>query len=93
MYQHKSTNFKPLKFIAKETKKHSLCACKASKNAPFCDGSHRSDAKVLQAYNTSLLKSNSTFREDLAVAEAQNKALKCAIAGLFFTIVVLQFKR
>ena len=38
---HKSTQFSPLSFEAKETGKAYLCGCKHSKNPPYCDGTHR----------------------------------------------------
>ena len=37
---HKTTEFKPLVFSAKETGKAYLCGCKHTKNPPFCDGTH-----------------------------------------------------
>jgi CDGSH iron-sulfur domain-containing protein 3 len=37
---HAGSEFKPLKFTAKETGKAYLCGCKHTKNAPYCDGSH-----------------------------------------------------
>ena len=56
-------------------------------------GSHRSDPKVLQAYNTSLLKSNSAFRDELAAAQVQAKALKLVIAGLVAAGLALHFRK
>lgn len=36
---HVGTNFKPLKFILEEpTEQMSVCGCKLSTRAPFCDG-------------------------------------------------------
>lgn len=37
---HKNTQYKPLKFVAKETRKVWLCCCKETNNPPFCDSSH-----------------------------------------------------
>ena len=37
---HKNTQYKPLKFVAKETRKDWLCCCKETNNPPFCDSSH-----------------------------------------------------
>jgi len=37
---HSSTDIKPVKFIADETRTVTLCGCKQTKNPPFCDGSH-----------------------------------------------------
>lgn len=37
---HKTTSFKPLQWVAPETKKVLLCQCKQTKNAPLCDKSH-----------------------------------------------------
>ena len=37
---HKGTEFKPIAFKADVTKKLFFCACKQTKNQPFCDGSH-----------------------------------------------------
>jgi len=33
----------PVRYIAPETKELWLCNCKQTNNAPFCDGTHRSD--------------------------------------------------
>ncbi len=38
---HRSSPFKPMKFIAEKTGTAPICMCKATKNPPFCDGSHR----------------------------------------------------
>lgn len=37
---HKTTDFLPHIFTAKETKNAAICMCKNTKNPPFCDGSH-----------------------------------------------------
>ena len=37
---HKGSEFNPVIYKAKETKKVSLCACKQTDDRPFCDGSH-----------------------------------------------------
>lgn len=39
---HKTTDFTPLVFTAKESKTAHLCQCKRSKNPPYCDGTHKS---------------------------------------------------
>lgn len=38
---HKGTEFRPLVFVAEETKTAHLCQCKATKNPGFCDGAHK----------------------------------------------------
>jgi len=38
---HKSTEFTPLEVKIEEKKKVAWCACKSTKNQPFCDGTHR----------------------------------------------------
>ncbi len=37
---HKTTDFKPLKYVAEESGEKLFCACKQTANQPFCDGSH-----------------------------------------------------
>ncbi|MFC5045575.1 glutamate synthase-related protein [Aquimarina hainanensis] len=37
---HRTTDFIPKKFVAKETGDAYLCMCKHSENAPYCDGTH-----------------------------------------------------
>lgn len=39
---HKGTDFRPLVFVAEETKTSYLCGCKYTANPPFCDGAHAS---------------------------------------------------
>jgi len=39
---HKGSEFRPLVFVAEETKTAHLCQCKHTKNPGFCDGSHKS---------------------------------------------------
>jgi len=38
---HKGSEFRPLVFVAEETKTAHLCQCKQTKNSGFCDGSHK----------------------------------------------------
>lgn len=40
--KHRGTDFRPLKFVAEESKTVSLCNCKQSKNTMYCDGTHKS---------------------------------------------------
>ena len=37
---HKGTEFKPVIYTAKLTKKMFFCVCKQTNDQPFCDGSH-----------------------------------------------------
>jgi mannose-6-phosphate isomerase-like protein (cupin superfamily)/CDGSH-type Zn-finger protein len=37
---HKTTEFRPLKWVAEESGERLLCACKQTAGQPFCDGSH-----------------------------------------------------
>ena len=39
--RHRGTDFRPLKFVAEESKTVSLCNCKQSNNLQYCDGSHK----------------------------------------------------
>ena len=38
---HRTTEFKPLKWTAEETRDVMLCQCKQTGNAPYCDGTHK----------------------------------------------------
>ena len=38
---HKTEGGAPLRFSEEETKEVKLCACKQTKNPPYCDGSHK----------------------------------------------------
>ncbi len=38
---HESTSFKPVKWVADETRKRAFCGCKATQDQPFCDGAHK----------------------------------------------------
>lgn len=38
---HKGGAFKPMVFIAEETKTAYMCQCKHTKNPGFCDGAHK----------------------------------------------------
>ena len=40
--KHAGSDFRPLVFIAEETKTAYFCQCKHTANAPYCDGSHNS---------------------------------------------------
>ena len=37
---HKTTGFKPVRFVADETTTVYLCGCKRTGNRPRCDGTH-----------------------------------------------------
>ncbi len=39
---HKGTSFKPVSFVAEETKTAYMCMCKHSATPQFCDGKHKS---------------------------------------------------
>ena len=39
---HRTTDFNPIAFTAKESGDAYLCMCKQSKNLPYCDGTHKS---------------------------------------------------
>ena len=39
---HKGSEFSPMKFTIKESKKVWLCGCKNTAGKPFCDGAHKS---------------------------------------------------
>ena len=39
---HKGTNFKPVKFVAKDQTLHQLCGCKYTDSPPYCNGIHSS---------------------------------------------------
>ncbi|MFT7224390.1 MAG: CDGSH-type Zn-finger protein, partial [Cellvibrionaceae bacterium] len=38
---HKGTDFTPVKYEAKESKKVFFCGCKSTTSQPMCDGSHK----------------------------------------------------
>ncbi|WP_342341485.1 CDGSH iron-sulfur domain-containing protein [Glaciecola punicea] len=38
---HGGTDFRPVKFLATESKKVFFCGCKATASQPMCDGSHK----------------------------------------------------
>lgn len=38
---HKGTDFKPLVFELKETRRVALCGCKHTAKPPYCDGTHK----------------------------------------------------
>jgi CDGSH-type Zn-finger protein len=35
--------YRPIKYVAEETKDVWFCNCKQSSNRPFCDGTHKTD--------------------------------------------------
>ena len=37
---HKDTGIEPLRFVCESSGTHNLCGCKASDDAPYCDGAH-----------------------------------------------------
>ena len=37
---HKTTSFKPVKYVAIDDRRALFCGCKHTKNAPFCDSTH-----------------------------------------------------
>ena len=37
---HKSTDFEPVCFQAKQKGKRAICCCKQTKTPPYCDGTH-----------------------------------------------------
>ena len=37
---HTGTEFKPLKYLAEQSKKVFFCSCKQTNDQPLCDGSH-----------------------------------------------------
>lgn len=55
----------PLPWVADKDGKQFLCACKATSNPPFCDGSH-AKPDVLKRYNRQLLEANSKLRDEVA---------------------------
>lgn len=38
---HKTTDMKPMAYVAPATQKAAMCGCKYSKNQPLCDGTHK----------------------------------------------------
>lgn len=38
----KQPKYRPIKYVADETKDVWFCNCKQSENRPFCDGTHKS---------------------------------------------------
>ena len=38
---HKGTDFTPLEFTLKESKRVALCQCKHTAEQPYCDGTHK----------------------------------------------------
>ena len=45
---HKTTEFKPLKWVADETGEKLFCGCKHTKDQPVCDGSHNQLSDVYE---------------------------------------------
>jgi CDGSH-type Zn-finger protein len=39
----KTVKFRPIKYVAEETKDVWFCNCKQSNKSPFCDGTHKLD--------------------------------------------------
>jgi len=37
---HKGTEFKPLRYLARQSQKVFFCSCKQTNDQPLCDGSH-----------------------------------------------------
>ncbi len=38
---HKGSEFKPVEYVATESKQAWFCACKRTGSAPLCDGAHK----------------------------------------------------
>lgn len=39
-HEHRTTQFKSLKFTVEKDKKAAICMCRNSSNLPYCDGTH-----------------------------------------------------
>ncbi len=66
---HRGTEFKPLKFIAKESGKKAFCLCKHTKTPPYCDGTHSTLPKETATNNSEINPIEPKLKEIQALAK------------------------